>query len=87
LYLFSRACYEASGNTFLLRTFDQILKARQDHKFDGHRENGAVADIVRRHAYEQLLEIFKAISNGDEQAAEQVTRNYLVRIAASSGLT
>jgi GntR family transcriptional repressor for pyruvate dehydrogenase complex len=87
LYLFSRACYEASGNTFLLRTFEQILKARQDHKFDGHRENGAVADIVRRHAYEQLLEIFKAISNGDEQAAEQVTRNYLVRIAASSGLT
>ena len=87
LYLFSRACYEASGNTFLLRTFDQILKARQDHKFDGHRENGSVADIVRRHAYEQLLEIFKAISIGDEQAAEQVTRSYLVRIAASSGLT
>lgn len=87
LYLFSRACYEASGNTFLLRTFDQILKARQDHKFDGHRENGAVADIVRRHSYEQLLEIYKAISAGDEQAAEQVTRTYLIRIAASSGLT
>lgn len=87
LYLFSRACYEASGNSFLLRTFDQILKARQDHKFDGHRENGAVADIVRRHSHEQFLEIYKAISRGDEHAAEHVTRNYLVRIAASSGLT
>ena len=87
LYLFSRAYYEASGNSFLLRTFDQILKARQDHKFDGHRENGAVADIVRRHSHEQLLEIFNAISSGDEQTAEQVTRSYLVRIAASSGLT
>jgi DNA-binding FadR family transcriptional regulator len=87
LYLFTRSCYEASGNSFLLRTFDQILKARQDHKFDGHRENGAVADIVRRHSHEQLLEIYKAISTGDEQAAERVTRNYLVRIAASSGLT
>jgi DNA-binding FadR family transcriptional regulator len=73
LYLFSRACYEASGNSFLLRTFDQILKARQDHKFDGHRENGAVADIVRRHAYEQLFEIYKAIAAADEQAAELVT--------------
>lgn len=87
LYMFSRACYEASGNSFLLRTFDQILKARQDHRFDGHRENGAVADIVRRHSYEQLLDIYKAIAAGDEQAAEQTTRNYLVRIAASSGLT
>lgn len=87
LYLFSRACYEASGNSFLLRTFDQILKARRDHKFDGHRENGAVADIVRRHSHEQLLEIYKAIAAGNEHAAEQVTRNYLVRIAASSGLT
>jgi GntR family transcriptional regulator, transcriptional repressor for pyruvate dehydrogenase complex len=87
LYLFTRSCYEASGNSFLLRTFDQILKARQDHKFDGHRENGAVADIVRRHSHEQLQEIYKAISTGDEQAAERVTRNYLVRIAASSGLT
>jgi DNA-binding FadR family transcriptional regulator len=87
LYLFSRACYVASGNSFLLRTFDQILKARQDHKFDGHRENGAVAEIVRRHAYEQLSEIYAAIAKGDEAAAELVTRNYLVRIAASSGLT
>lgn len=87
LYLFTRGCYEASGNSFLLRTFDQILKARQDHKFDGHRENGAVADIVRRHSYEQLLDIYKAIAGGDEQGAESVTRNYLVRIAASSGLT
>jgi len=87
LYLFTRSCYEASGNSFLLKTFDQILKARQDYKFDGHRENGAVADIVRRHSHEQLQEIYKAISTGDEQAAERVTRNYLVRIAASSGLT
>jgi DNA-binding FadR family transcriptional regulator len=87
LYLFTRSCYEASGNSFLLRTFDQILKARQDHKFDGHRENGAVADIVRKHSHEQLQEIYKSIAAGDEQAAERVTRNYLVRIAASSGLT
>jgi DNA-binding FadR family transcriptional regulator len=87
LYLFSRAYYEASGNAFMLRTFDQILKARQDHKFDGHRENGAVADIVRRHSYEQFLDIYDAISRGDESAAEQATRNYLIRIAASSGLS
>ncbi len=87
LYLYSRACYVASGNSFLLKTFDQIIKARQDHKFDGHRENGAVAEIVRRHAYDQLLEIHGAIIKGDELQAEQATRNYLVRIAASSGLT
>jgi DNA-binding FadR family transcriptional regulator len=87
LYLFSRAYYEASGNAFLLRTFDQILKARQDHKFDGHRENGAVADIVRRHSHEQLLDIYAAIARGDEHGAEQAARTYLVRIAASSGLT
>jgi DNA-binding FadR family transcriptional regulator len=86
LYLFSRSYYEGSGNAFLLRTFDQILKARQDHKFDGHRENGAVADIVRRHSYEQFLDIYNAIARGDEQAAELATRNYLVRIAATSGL-
>src|SRR5690606_4036225 len=49
IYLFARAYYEASGNSFLLWTFDQILKARIDHKFDGHRENGAVAEIVRHH--------------------------------------
>ena len=83
IYLFARAYYEASGNSFLLRTFDQILKARIDHKFDGHRENGTVADIVRHHTYEQLSHIFDAIAAGDEERAEAVTRAYLIGIAAS----
>jgi len=87
IYLFTRACYVASGNRYLLWTFDQIVKARQDHKFDGHRDKGAVAKIVRRHSYEQLAEIFDAIAKGDEERAETVTRNYLIGIAASSGLS
>ena len=85
IYLFSRAYYEASGNKFLLWTFDQILKARVDHRFDGHRENGAVAEIVRRHSHDQLAAIFEAISEGDEARAEAVTRAYLIGIAASVG--
>ena len=87
IYLFSRAYYAASGNSFLLWTFDQIVKARQDHKFDGHREKGVVAEIVRRHSYEQLIEIHDAIALGDAVQAETVTRNYLVGLAASSGLS
>ncbi len=83
IYLFARAFYEASGNTFLLWTFDQILAARVDHKFDGHRENGTVAEIVRRHSYDQLVLIFRAIADGDEGQAEAVTRSYLIGIAAS----
>jgi GntR family transcriptional regulator, transcriptional repressor for pyruvate dehydrogenase complex len=85
IYQFSRAYYVASGNGFLLRTFDQIIKGRADHKFDGHRENGEVAEIVRNHTHEQLAQIFRAIADGDEVRAETVTRNYLVAIAASSG--
>lgn len=85
IYQFSRAYYVASGNGFLLRTFDQIIKARADHKFDGRRENGEVAEIVRNHTHEQLAKIFRAIADGDELRAETVTRNYLVAIAASSG--
>lgn len=83
VYLFSRAYYEASGNSFLLWTFDQILAARIDHKFDGHRENGAVAEIVRRHSHDQLVQIFRAIADGNEAQAEAVTRSYLIGIAAS----
>jgi GntR family transcriptional repressor for pyruvate dehydrogenase complex len=86
IYQFSRAYYVAAGNGFLLRTFDQIAKARSDHKFDGRRENGEVADLVRSHTYEQLAQIFRAIADGDEARAETVTRNYLVAIAASSGI-
>jgi GntR family transcriptional regulator, transcriptional repressor for pyruvate dehydrogenase complex len=85
IYQFSRSYYVASGNGFLLRTFDQIIKARADHKFDGRRENGEVAEIVRNHTYEQLAQICRAIADGDEVRAENVTRNYLVAIAASSG--
>jgi len=85
IYLFARAYYEASGNSFLMWTFDQILKARLDHKFDGHRENGAVAEIVRRHSHEQLAAIHRAIAEGDEARAEAVTRSYLIGIAASLG--
>jgi len=85
LYLFARAYYEASGNSFLLWTFDQILKARIDHKFDGHREHGVVAEIVRRHSYGQLAEIYRAIADRDEVRAEAVTRSYLISIAASLG--
>ena len=85
IYLFARAYYEASGNSFLLWTFDQILAARVDHKFDGHRESGAVAEIVRRHSYDQLVMIFRAIAEGDEARAETVTRSYLIGIAASLG--
>lgn len=85
IYLFARTYYEASGNSFLLWTFDQILAARVDHKFDGHRENGTVAEIVRRHSYDQLILIFRAIADGDEARAEGVTRSYLIGIAASLG--
>jgi GntR family transcriptional repressor for pyruvate dehydrogenase complex len=85
IYQFSRAYYAASGNIFLLRTFDQIIRARTDHKFDGRRENGEVAEIVRNHTHEQLAQIYRAIADGDEVRAEAVTRNYLVAIAASSG--
>jgi DNA-binding FadR family transcriptional regulator len=87
IYLFARAYYEASGNSFLLRTFDQILKARVDHKFDGHRENGAVAEIVRRHTHDQLSVICRAILDGDEARAETATRAYLIGIAASVSQT
>ncbi len=38
IYQFSRAYYVAAGNGFLLRTFDQIVKARMEHKFDGRRK-------------------------------------------------
>jgi GntR family transcriptional regulator, transcriptional repressor for pyruvate dehydrogenase complex len=85
IYQFSRAYYVASGNAFLLQTFDQIIKARADHKFDGRRENGVVAEIVRNHTHEQLAQIFRAIADGDEDRAATVTRNYLVAIAAFSG--
>jgi DNA-binding FadR family transcriptional regulator len=86
IYLFARAYYVASGNSFLLWTFDQILKARQVHRFDGQREFGAVAEIVRRHSYDQLRTIYEAIAARDEARAEAATRNYLIAIAASSGL-
>ena len=82
---FSRAYYVASGNGFLLRTFDQIIKARDNHKFDSRHENGVVAAILRNHTHKQLDQIFRAIADGDEVQAETVTRNYLVAIAASSG--
>jgi len=85
IYLFARAYYEASGNSFLLWTFEQILKARVDHKFDGHRESGSVAEIVRRHSFDQLTAIHRAIADGDEARAEAVTRAYLIGIAASLG--
>lgn len=87
IYLFARGYYVASGNAFLLWTFDRIIKVRQDHRFDGHRENGPVAELVRRHSHDQLRLIFDAIAARDEARAEAVTRSYLVNIAASSGLS
>ena len=85
IYQFSRAYYVACGNGFLLHTFDRIIKARADHKYDGRRGNGEVAEIVRNHTHEQLAQIFRAIADGDEVRAETVTRNYLIAIAAASG--
>lgn len=84
-YQFARAYYVASGNGFLLRMFDQIIKARADDRFDGRRESSEVAEIVRNHTHQQLAQIFRAIADGDEVRAEAVTRNYLVAMAASSG--
>ncbi len=84
-YQFARAYYVASGNSFLLSMFEQIIKARADHKFDGRRANSDVAEIVRNHTHQQLSQIFRAIADGDEVRAETVTRNYLVAMAASSG--
>ena len=87
IYQFSRAYYVAANNSFLLRTFDLIAKARADHRFDGRRDNTEVADIVRNHTYAQLSQIFRAIADGDEARAEAVTRGYLLGIAAASGLS
>ena len=87
IYMFSREIYVASGNSLLLATFDQIMKAHRDHKFDGHKEKSVVAEIVRRHSHDQLAKIYEAIERRDEAAAEEVTRGYLIGIAASSGLS
>lgn len=86
IYQFSRAYYVTAGNGVLLRTFDQIVRARADNKFNGRRENAEVANIVVNHTYEQLAQIFRAIADGDEVRAETVTRAYLVEIAASSSI-
>ena len=85
-YHFARACYGASGNSFLLWTFDQILKARAGHSLDSYRVYSAVADIVRRNCFEQLGKIYRAIADGGEARTEEVTKVSLVSIAASSGL-
>ncbi|MCA3573956.1 MAG: FadR family transcriptional regulator [Aestuariivirga sp.] len=87
IYQFSRAYYVAANNSFLLRAFDLIAKARADHRFDGRRDNTEVADIVRDHTYVQLSQIFRAIADGDETRAETVTRSYLLGLAAASGLS
>jgi DNA-binding FadR family transcriptional regulator len=87
IYRFSRSYYSAAQNSFLLKTFDMIAKARADHDYDGRRDSTEVADIVRSHSYAQLSQIFRAIADGDQARAEAVTRNYLLGIAAASGLT
>jgi DNA-binding FadR family transcriptional regulator len=85
IYLFARSYYEAAGNSFLLWTFDRIIKARADHKYDGGRETGPVAEIVRDHTHAGLAVICEAIAARDEARAEAVTRSYLIGIAASLG--
>ena len=86
IYHFSRLYYLASGNDFLLRTFDQIVAARRQYKFDGHRERGRVAAIVRRHAHQQLAAICDAIVSRDERRAETEVARYLSGMVASGGL-
>ena len=86
IHQFTRACYVASGNTFLLWTFDQIARAQRDQKPIGQSGGGMVPEIVRRHSSDQLAQIFRAIADGDEARAEAVTRAYLVAIAATSGV-
>ena len=86
IYQFSRIYYVIAGNGVLVWTFDQIVRARADYKFNGRRENAEVANIVVNHTYEQLAQIFRAIADGDEVRAETVTRAYLVEIAASLGI-
>ena len=86
IHQFARAYYVASGNTFLLWTFDQISRAQRDQRPLGQSGGGIAPEIVRRHSSDQLAQIFRAIADGDEVRAEAVTRAYLVAIAASSGL-
>lgn len=85
IYRFARTYYVAAGNSFLLWTFERIARARADHRFDGQRESGAVAEIVRRHSHDLLRPIHDAIAAGDEARAEAATRAYLIAIAAASG--
>ena len=85
IHQFFRACFVSSGNNILQRTFEQIVRARMEYKFDGRRVNGEVAEMVRNHASGQHAQIHRATADGDEVRAKTVTRNYVVAIAASSG--
>ncbi len=61
-YLFAQVTCVASGNSFLLWTFDQILKARRDHKFDGYRENGAVARLQTHNGSQKMTAAASAMA-------------------------
>lgn len=84
IYAFSRSYYEATGNDFLLWTFDQILMARRRSNFDGRHGSTPVADLVRQHVFEQLISIADAIASRDPNRAERAVSGYLVGLAASS---
>ena len=83
---FIRSVYVASNNGILLSTFDRMQGMRLPDRGNDGATAGAVSEIVRRHAYEQLSRIYRAIADGDEARAEAVTRNYLVALAASFSL-
>ncbi len=86
IYKFSRCYYVAAGNDFLLWTFDQIVKARQQYKFDGKRATEPVAEIVRRHAHDQLFLIYDAIKSGNEERTSVEVKRNLLGQATSTGL-
>jgi DNA-binding FadR family transcriptional regulator len=86
IYAVTKGIYEATGNTFLVNIFEQIIRHRRRVNYDGRGSGSKVSELVKQKAHAELKRITDAVAKGNAPEAQSLCQDYILSLFTSVNL-
>jgi len=86
IYAVTKGIYEATGNTFLVNIFEQVIRHRRRVNYNGRGTESKVSELVKRKTHAELKNITDAVAERNGSKAQSLCQDYILGIFASMNL-
>jgi GntR family transcriptional repressor for pyruvate dehydrogenase complex len=86
IYAVTKGIYEATGNSFLVSIFDQVIRHRRRVNYDGRGTESKVSELVKRKTHTELKNITDAVTERNGAKAQSLCQDYILGMLTSVNL-